>query len=299
MVLESLFFAYGALTLLKAVLTILNCLLPFVCKSKFTYQKGSWAIVTACTDGLGLGFVEELAKRGLNIIQVGRNPSKLQKQESFLREVYKIQVRSITKDFEDGPKDPISFYSDIFAQASDLNVTILINNVGGSHVKQFVHSDKVLSILSLNIFPIVFMTKMFLLTSDKPGNLGIINISSVGSLFPGTRLVVYRACKSFGAVFSDVLSSEIQKFKGARSEASVLCLTPGLIDTPATRHLKDKMLAISKYECADRALDILGTVRYNSGHWKHQVMYLMNLVMEIFEPVVGDMIIKKFEEDDN
>lgn len=297
MVLESLFFIYGVLTLLKVFLSILNCLLPFIRKNKFNYQKGTWAIVTACTDGLGLGFVEELAKRGLNIIQVGRNPSKLEKQEIFLKEVYKIEVRSITKDFEDCPKDPISFYSDIFSKVSDLNVTVLINNVGGSHVKQFIHSTKVLSILSLNIFPIVFMTKMFLQTCKDHENFGIINISSVASLFPGTRLAMYRACKSFDFVFTDVLSSENEIFKRFGNGGSVLCLTPALIDTPATKHLKDKTLAISKYECADRALSTLGTVRYSSGHWKHQIMYLLNLVMEIFEPVIGDMIIKKFEED--
>lgn len=37
----------------------------------------NWAIVTGCTSGIGEGFAEELAARGLNVVLVSRNPKKL------------------------------------------------------------------------------------------------------------------------------------------------------------------------------------------------------------------------------
>lgn len=289
-----------SLTLIKVLLSLLNCFLSIFYRKKFRYQKGTWAIVTACTDGLGLGFTEELAKRGLNIIQVGRNPLKLTKQGVYLKETYNIQVRSIIKDFEHSSKDPISFFSEIFTKTADLDITILVNNVGGGQVKQFIHSDKVLYTLALNVFPMVFLTKMFLNMEKRVEKLGIINVSSVTSLFPGTRLVTYRACKSFNFVFSDVLSSENEVFyMNSKCSIDTICITPGLIDTPSTSYLKSKPLVITKNECADSSLDLLGSLRYNSGHWKHQITYILHLFIQIIEPIIGDSISKSFEEDNN
>jgi 17beta-estradiol 17-dehydrogenase / very-long-chain 3-oxoacyl-CoA reductase len=37
------------------------------------YGKGSWALVTGASDGIGRGFVEELVKAGMNVVMVARN----------------------------------------------------------------------------------------------------------------------------------------------------------------------------------------------------------------------------------
>lgn len=40
--------------------------------------KGSWAVITGCTDGIGKGFVLEVAKKaGLNLVLVSRSKEKL------------------------------------------------------------------------------------------------------------------------------------------------------------------------------------------------------------------------------
>jgi len=40
--------------------------------------KGTWAVVTGCTDGIGKGFVLELAKKAkMNIVLVSRSEQKL------------------------------------------------------------------------------------------------------------------------------------------------------------------------------------------------------------------------------
>ena len=41
------------------------------------YGKGSWALVTGGTDGIGLEMAKELARLGFNIINVARNSEKL------------------------------------------------------------------------------------------------------------------------------------------------------------------------------------------------------------------------------
>ena len=46
--------------------------------SNFVKRYGEWGIVTGCTQGIGRYYVEELAKRGMNIVLVSRNKSKLE-----------------------------------------------------------------------------------------------------------------------------------------------------------------------------------------------------------------------------
>jgi 17beta-estradiol 17-dehydrogenase / very-long-chain 3-oxoacyl-CoA reductase len=39
--------------------------------------KGSWAVVTGSTDGIGKAFAMELASRGFNLVLISRNIDKL------------------------------------------------------------------------------------------------------------------------------------------------------------------------------------------------------------------------------
>jgi len=41
---------------------------------------GEWAIVTGCTDGIGKAMAEELAKKGMKLVLVSRNPQTLKAQ---------------------------------------------------------------------------------------------------------------------------------------------------------------------------------------------------------------------------
>ena len=53
-------------------------LLPLVISNdKWLKSLGNWAIVTGCTNGIGLGYARELAKRGINLILIDKNASLL------------------------------------------------------------------------------------------------------------------------------------------------------------------------------------------------------------------------------
>lgn len=54
--------------------------------------KNSYAIVTGSSDGIGLEYARQLAKRGFNLLLISRTESKLRKLQEELREKYSIDV---------------------------------------------------------------------------------------------------------------------------------------------------------------------------------------------------------------
>lgn len=99
-----------------------------------------WALVTGASDGIGVGFAEELASQGFNVILHGRNAEKLQTvsetlQAQFPGRKFKILVLDAVQDA--GNVDKIQA---ALAEFKDLNLKVLINNVGG-----MVSPDAVLS----------------------------------------------------------------------------------------------------------------------------------------------------------
>ena len=96
------------------------------------YGEDSWAIITGSTDGIGLGFAKYLAAKGFNLVCISRNGEKLARREKEIREYAKetkdLKILNIVKDFAQS-YDP-AFFDDIREQVKDLDVSMLINNVG-------------------------------------------------------------------------------------------------------------------------------------------------------------------------
>ena len=84
-------------------------------------------MVTGCTRGIGLCYAHELAKRGMNLILIGRNSSKLKEIASDIQGEYdNIAIEIIEIDFNDG--DDIK--NVIVDALAGKDIGILVNNVG-------------------------------------------------------------------------------------------------------------------------------------------------------------------------
>ena len=97
------------------------------------YGRGSWAVVTGATDGIGKAIAMDLASRGFNIVLISRTLSKL---NSVAEEIQAIQfegkntqTRVIANDFS---KDfTAKVFEDMYRdKMADLDISILANNVG-------------------------------------------------------------------------------------------------------------------------------------------------------------------------
>uniref|UniRef100_A0A1I7U2H0 Hydroxysteroid dehydrogenase-like protein 1 n=1 Tax=Caenorhabditis tropicalis TaxID=1561998 RepID=A0A1I7U2H0_9PELO len=130
-------FAIGAGTVVllyiiyRFLQVLLNIIGPYVIFQPIDLHKksgASWAVVTGATDGIGKSYSFELAHRGFNIFLVSRTESKLEatKQE-ILKKYPDVEVRIATYDFTN--PSPAA-YRELLSDLNEVNIGILINNVG-------------------------------------------------------------------------------------------------------------------------------------------------------------------------
>ena len=93
------------------------------------YGKGSWAVVTGATGGLGEAFCKELAELGFNIALISRNKARLEATEKYLNLSFpNVKTRIVQADFSESMTP--DFYQNIWRELDDLDISLLINNAG-------------------------------------------------------------------------------------------------------------------------------------------------------------------------
>ena len=93
-----LFSTIGILCLVKILLyfatdaykAFQTYIMPLLRKEEdFVKRYGKWAVVTGCTQGIGRSYVDELAKRGMNLVLISKNQIKLSELEEHLKQKHK------------------------------------------------------------------------------------------------------------------------------------------------------------------------------------------------------------------
>ena len=278
--LELLLFIFGLLWSIEFIQCFYLHAKSLIISKQHKPIPGSWALITACTDGIGRGFALSLAKSGYNIVQVGRNKSKLEECGQDIQSKYGVQVKNVVSDFSLCTQNPLNFFTKIFDETRGLDIRIVVNNVGTNYAGKL--SDlscfELVNQLALNLFPIVFLTRLYLKNLKEAENYWFINLSSVAAEFLVKDKTIYSACKAFDLAFSEVLISE---------NLNVLALQPGFVDTPLSSSRKLRPLLISANECAESTLNLLGAVHVTSGHWNHVItMMIAKLARPLF-PVIS------------
>ncbi|KAL6193218.1 hypothetical protein ACLB2K_034302 [Fragaria x ananassa] len=174
----------------------------FLRPTKNLKKYGSWVIITGSTDGIGKALAFKLASKGLNIVLVGRNPSKLEATSNEIREKYnheQVETKSIVVDLAKATGGEIA--RTIEEGIKGLDVGILINNAGINYpyARYFHEVDRELmeNMLKVNMEAVTWVTKAVLpgMLEKKKG--AIVNIGSAASQDPSVPLyTLYAATKS-------------------------------------------------------------------------------------------------------
>ena len=173
----------------------------------------AWALVTGASDGIGLGFCQELAARGFHLILHGRSRQKLEQKAADLSKQF---PRLKTQIFV---ADASSFKSDDFKALGqvikDIRLTVLVNNVGGAANLptpfmnlQDQSLENIQGLLNLNAGFTSVVTSIVLpvLMQNEPSL--ILNIGSIGAM-GAPRVSVYSGTKGYLASWSEALQTEL------------------------------------------------------------------------------------------
>ncbi|XP_072278837.1 inactive hydroxysteroid dehydrogenase-like protein 1 [Pyxicephalus adspersus] len=245
---------------------VMPCLLD---RTKLIRQYGEWALVTGATDGIGKAYAEELASSGMNIILVSRNPKKLKNVSETITATYAVKTRYIVADFGLG----CEVYPDIKEALKDVDVGILVNNVGVFYHPQLtteVPEDKLWEIININIGAAVMMVHIVLPGMVQRKRGAIINVSSASGSKPTPLLSVYASSKSFIDHFTRALHYEYAS-KGIFIQSLVTYFVQTNM-TAFSTFLKSKpYLVPDAKEYVRQAVKTIGISRRTAGHLSHSI----------------------------
>ncbi|MEQ2302526.1 hypothetical protein AMECASPLE_007630 [Ameca splendens] len=274
-------------TSLTDTLALFGGLMVAVCLLKFTWKcwcglrqfvlseqwqvdlraYGQWAVVTGATSGIGRAYATELARRGLDVVLLGRSDNKLRMVAREIKNEYGRRTHTIQVDFTEGG----SIYSSIAKELQGLQIGILVNNVGMTCTDHFAYfletpdaEQKITQIINCNTLSVTQMTRLVLPGMVDRGTGLIINISSEMGVRPHPLLALYSATKIFVTYFSRCLHAEYKSMG-----ITVQCVAPLMVSTNMTHNMQVNCLVKSASGFAYEAVNTVGHSSYTSGCLSH------------------------------
>ncbi|EFX74260.1 hypothetical protein DAPPUDRAFT_226844 [Daphnia pulex] len=254
---------------------------------------GPWAVVTGATDGIGKSYARLLAAEGLNVVLISRTPAKLEKVANEIKSDFSsVDIKTIAVDFTDGN----SIYSKIEAELSQLEVGILVNNVGMAvgFAERFVEiaDEKSLNdIVNCNILSMVRMSRLILPQMIERKRGVIVNIGSISGAFSTPLATIYGATKAFVDKFSRDLSAEVKD-----SGVTVQTVHPGFVVTNMSKLRRSTWTAPTPDTFAKAALSNLGLDDRTAGFWFHKIqLYWGEMVRFLIPGIMATHTIKFME----
>jgi len=247
---------------------------------------GSWAVVTGASDGIGKGFCEQLAKKGLNVVLVSRSQDKLDVLAKELAEKFNVETKVIVIDFT---KDK-NIQEKIESETKSLDVALLVNNVGISydHPEYFLNleEERAQAIIDCNVVSMLAVTRAVLpnMVTKKKG--AIINMSSFSALC-GPLLSVYAGSKAFVVQWTSDMEMEYSSHG-----ITMLCAAPYYVVSKMSKIRHSSFTTPTPGVYAASVLGQLGTTSFTYGYWVHDlVAFGCNLMGPVF-PIITKSILK-------
>ncbi|MFC7248804.1 SDR family NAD(P)-dependent oxidoreductase [Halomicroarcula sp. GCM10025324] len=183
---------------------------------------GGTALVTGASAGIGAALAREFASHGHDVVPVARRTERLESLAADL-ESQGVTATPIAMDLDrDGAAADL--YETVAAR--DLDVDILVNNVGVGTYGPFRESDldAERTQLQLNVVLPVELTRLFL--DDLSDGGAVLNVGSVAGFQPGPQMAGYYASKAYVNSFTEALAEELRE-----TPVAVTLLCPGPVDT--------------------------------------------------------------------
>lgn len=141
-----------------------------------------------------------------------------------------IEVRTSHKDLSAG--NSIEFYRELYEEVQDLDVSILVNNVGASSYKNFddLTPKNVSDILKLNLMTPTMLTYLFISKlKERKNRSAILNVSCISGVVPLSSMALGTSAKAFNRYLSLGLTEEY------RDKIDIQTICPTIVHTDSTK----------------------------------------------------------------
>jgi short-subunit dehydrogenase len=197
----------------------------------FATKYGPWALVAGASDGVGAGFAEGLAERGVNVVLLARRQAVLDRVAAEIEKKTSALTRTVAIDLaQPGAASAIA------AATSDLEIGLLVYCAGADpNFEPFLANpiEAAEAMVQRNCMVPMQLCHHFAAAMVERGSGGIVIFGSGAGLAGGPNMVAYGASKAFDMVFAEALWAELHD-KGV----DVLGLILGKTNTPALRELE-------------------------------------------------------------
>lgn len=227
----------------------------------FAEKYGPWAVVAGASNGIGLGYAQQLAARDVGVVLVSRSDAALAEAEAQI--VARHPGARTRRCVADLTAPDIA--ETIAAATDDLDVGALVYNAGAVHGAGLFHErpvDDAMFLVHLNCRGPVVLSHHFARRFVARGSGGIVLMSSMAALAGSGYVAAYSATKAFDINLAEGLAVEL-----APHGVDVLAMVAGATDTPAlaasgARTDGSAFTLMDPEEVAREALDALGTTSF-------------------------------------
>jgi len=151
-----------------------------------------------------------LARAHYNVVLVSRTASKLEALSQDLTSKYNVQAKTLAIDFANSsPSD----YDTLKSLASELDIAILVNNVGKSHdipvPFALTSPEEMHDIIEINCMATLKVTSLVLPGMQSRRRGLILTMGSFAGLMPTPLLATYSGSKAFLQQWSTALGAEV------------------------------------------------------------------------------------------
>ena len=177
------------------------------------------------------------------------------------------QTVTIQADFGDGSQN---LYNRISSQLTDIDIGILVNNVGACYDYPLYFCDlpvaKIWQLINVNICAVTFMTHSVLPGMLRRKRGAIVNLSSYSGIYPVGLLSVYSATKSY----VDYFSRSLQQEYGADG-IFIQSVTTMVVVTKMTEKRWVNSFSVQPDDYARETVRTIGRLDVTCGHRFHAI----------------------------
>ncbi|ODU79423.1 MAG: oxidoreductase [Microbacterium sp. SCN 71-21] len=211
--------------------------------------RGTTALITGASAGLGTEFADQFARRGADVVLVARRADRLEEIAAEVRSRHGVSAHVVPLDLTE-PGAVATLADEL--EGRGIRVDHVVNNAGFGMKGAFAEADaeRIDALVQLNVAVLTSLTRAFLPALVARGSGTVINIASTAAFQPLASMAIYGASKAYVLSFTEALAHEVRP-----QGVTVLAVCPGATATEFFDVVGDARAAVGAMQTPTQVVD--------------------------------------------